>query len=118
MQMPQSLQFEPMKLCGPSVTCLPAGSTLPETSISVLNGAKAKIVKGTIAGRRHHLEVVSVYAEHVDVPHTQAKSVHRTCCLSAAMASQCTSTTFQCLVICLVTRASVALLSQLKRLFV
>lgn len=59
LQMPHSLQFEPMKLCGPSVTCLAAGSTLSETSISVLNGAGAKVVKALIAGRRHHLEVVS-----------------------------------------------------------
>jgi hypothetical protein len=58
--MPASLQFEPMKLCGPSVTCLPAGASLPETSISVLNGCKGKVVKALIAGRRHHLEVVSV----------------------------------------------------------
>lgn len=47
-----------MKLCGPSVTTLLAGSTLPETSISVLNGSKGKIVKALLAGRRHHLEVV------------------------------------------------------------
>lgn len=59
LQMPHSLQFEPMKFCGPSVTCVAAGSTLPETSISVLNGAGAKVVKALIAGRRHHLEVVS-----------------------------------------------------------
>jgi hypothetical protein len=57
--MPASLQFEPMKLCGPSVTCLPAGASLPETSISVLNGCKGKVSKALIAGRRHHLEVVS-----------------------------------------------------------
>jgi hypothetical protein len=50
-----------MKLCGPSVMCLPAGSTLPETAISVLNGSKAKVVKALMAGRRHHLEVVSRY---------------------------------------------------------
>lgn len=57
--MPQSLQCEPLKLSGGSVLTLPAGSTVPETSISVLNGSKAKIVKALIAGRRHHLEVVS-----------------------------------------------------------
>lgn len=61
LQMPHSLQFEPMKLCGPSVMCLPAGSTLPETTISVLNGSKAKVVKALMAGRRHQLELVSSY---------------------------------------------------------
>jgi hypothetical protein len=74
MQMPQSLQFEPMKLCGPSVTCLPAGSTLPETSISVLNGVKSKIVKGTIAGRRHHLEVVSVHLLPIQLSYNPVQS--------------------------------------------
>lgn len=58
-QMPHSLHFEPMKLCSAGVTCLPAGSTLPETNISVLNGSTGKVVKALMAGRRHHLEVVS-----------------------------------------------------------
>jgi hypothetical protein len=60
LQLPQALQFEPMKLCGPSVTTLPAGSSLPESSISVRNGSGAKVVKALIAGKRQHLEVVSV----------------------------------------------------------
>lgn len=51
--------FEPMKLCGPSVICLPAGAALPESSITVMNGSKSKVVKALIAGKRHHLEVVS-----------------------------------------------------------
>jgi len=64
-QMPQSLQFEPLKLSGGSVLTLPAGSTVPETSISVLNGSKAKIVKALLAGRRHHLEVVRAWQSHL-----------------------------------------------------
>ncbi len=48
-----------MKLCGPSVLSLPVGSTLPETTISVLNGSKTNVVKALLTGRRHHLEVVS-----------------------------------------------------------
>lgn len=46
-------------LRGATVASLPAGSSLPETSISVLNGAKAKVVKALIAGKRQPLEVVS-----------------------------------------------------------
>jgi hypothetical protein len=38
---------------------LPAGSGLPETSISVVNGAGNRVVKSLIGGQRQQLKVVS-----------------------------------------------------------
>eukprot|EP00775_Hariotina_reticulata_P002831 gene2831-3124_t len=58
MKLPASLHFEPMKLSAGGLVVLPAGSFLPETSISVLNGASSKITKAFLAGKREQLKVV------------------------------------------------------------
>eukprot|EP00878_Enallax_costatus_P041686 GHUV01048542.1.p1 GENE.GHUV01048542.1~~GHUV01048542.1.p1 ORF type:complete len:109 (+),score=22.38 GHUV01048542.1:587-913(+) len=66
LQLPQSLRLEPMRLAAGSILSLPAGSGLPETSISVMNGAGNKIVKALVAGHRQQLKMVSDHFLYLD----------------------------------------------------
>jgi hypothetical protein len=59
LQLPASFRFEPLNLAKGGVVTLPAGSGLPETSISVVNGAGNRVVKSLIGGQRQQLKVVS-----------------------------------------------------------
>lgn len=51
-----------MKLAAGSVVVLPAGGSLPDTSISVLNGSGAKVTRAMLAGKREQLRVVGCKA--------------------------------------------------------
>lgn len=59
LQLPNALRLEPMRLASGGVLTLPAGSGLPETTVSVMNGAGNKVVKALIGGQRQQLKVVS-----------------------------------------------------------
>ena len=59
LQLPAGFRFEPLHLAKGDVVALTAGSVLPETSVSVVNGAGSRVVKALIAGQRQHLKVVS-----------------------------------------------------------
>jgi hypothetical protein len=63
---------------------LPAGSGLPETSISVVNGAGNRVVKSLIGGQRQQLKVVSA-------AHCSARPLAANCTgyNSAAMSCSC-----------------------------
>lgn len=58
LQLPAGFRFEPLNLAQGNVVTLPAGSGLPETSISVMNGAGNRVVKSLICGHRQQLKVV------------------------------------------------------------
>lgn len=59
LQLPAGFRFEPLHLAKGGVVALTAGSVLPETSVSVVNGAGNRVVKALIAGQRQQLKVVS-----------------------------------------------------------
>ncbi|KAF8056436.1 SMCHD1 [Scenedesmus sp. PABB004] len=61
-KLPATLRFEPLRLATGSVVSLPAGSSLPETSVAVVNGLGAKVVKALLGGSREALRVVSARA--------------------------------------------------------
>lgn len=57
-QLPAALRVEPLHLAAGGVVSLAAGSRLPETSVSVVNGAGVKITRALIGGARQALHVV------------------------------------------------------------
>jgi hypothetical protein len=58
LQLPAGFRFEPLNLAKGDVVTLPAGSGLPETSISVVNGTGNRVVKSLVGGQRQQLKVV------------------------------------------------------------
>lgn len=50
--MPARLALEPMRLATGNAVALDAGATLPETTVAVLSGAGARLVRGALGGER------------------------------------------------------------------
>ena len=55
--MPSALRLEPLKLATGKVLECAAGDTLPETTLSILNGAGQRMTKGQFGGERAALVV-------------------------------------------------------------
>lgn len=51
-QVPARLALEPMRLATGNAVALDAGATLPETTVAVLSGAGARLVRGALGGER------------------------------------------------------------------
>jgi hypothetical protein len=59
LQLPNKLLLEPLKLNSSAVLELPAGSSLPESAVSVLNGNGHKVCRAFFDGQKQPLRVVS-----------------------------------------------------------
>ena len=46
------MALEPMRLATGNAVALDAGATLPETTVAVLSGAGARLVRGALGGER------------------------------------------------------------------
>lgn len=59
LQLPSTIRFEPLKLATSAVIDMVAGSTIPESSITVMNGAGQKMSKAYFEGQKQPLRVVT-----------------------------------------------------------
>ena len=56
--MPASLRLEPMRFATGNAVDLIAGGTLPETSVSVINGGGQKVVRSVLCGKKQNFTIV------------------------------------------------------------
>ena len=57
-KLPRSISLEPLSFMTSQVLKYSAGTALPATCVSVHNGAKSKLVRSLLKGKKHNLQVV------------------------------------------------------------
>jgi hypothetical protein len=83
------MRIEPLRLAAGGVVSLAAGSSLPETSVSVVNGAGVKITRALIGGTRQTLRVVRIILRS-QRNWPMLGEIRKCVAVTAAAARQCT----------------------------